>query len=158
MFMPLENAIEKLKYFLIKNILRLKKSNSEKIIYYLKHEDLFFNKFNKQDKIIIEYDSVVELLNLCDKIEELYKKNDMNIFLPKIPDEVDIYTLEIFYSFENSYIENIKEINNLLLNRILNVYETDKKFINKDYKFFSKIIQPYIIILEKYLNILFKTV
>lgn len=155
--MLLKDLVDKAKFYFIKTILRIKKNNSEKIIYYLKHEDMFFKKFNKKEKILIEYDSVLDLLKVCDKIEELKKKKDVNI-LPKIPDETDIYTLELFYSFENSYIENIREINSLLLKRILDVYQIDKEFIEIDYKFFSKSIQPHIIVLEKYLNTIFKSV
>lgn len=155
--MLLKDICLDLKYLFIKNILKLKKKNSEKIIYYLKHEELFFSRFNKKDKITIEHSSVVDLINICDKIEELYKKSDINV-LPKIPEEQNTYTLEIFYTFENAYIENIQEINNLLLKKILAVYKTDINLLNKDYKFFSKTIQPHIIILEKYLNILFKSI
>lgn len=155
--MLLKDLMDKIKFYFIKTILKIKKSNSEKIIYYLKHEDMFFKKFNKKEKILIEYGSVLELLKICDKIEELKKKKDVNI-LPKIPEDTDIYTLELFYSFENSYIENIREINSLLLKKILDVYQIDKEFVRIDYKFFSKSIQPHIIVLEKYLNTLFNSV
>lgn len=155
--MLLKDVISKIKYYFIKNMLKLKKENSEKIKYYLKHEDIFFSKFNKNSKINIEYDSVLDLLKICEKIEELYKKNDSSI-LPKIPEQINVHTLELFFSFENAYIENIKEVNNALLKRIIEVYDIDRRFIAKDYKFFSSLIQPHIIILEKYLNVLFKTI
>ena len=155
--MLLRDVINKVEYYFIKNTLKLKKENSDKIKYYLKHEDIFFSKFDKNSKINIEYSSVVDLLKVCEKIEELYKKNDSNV-LPKIPDAASIYTIELFFSFENAYIENIREINTLLLKKILEVYEIDKRFLNKDYKFFSSLIQPHIIILEKYLNVLFKSI
>lgn len=155
--MLLKKTIDKMRYLFIKNVLRAKKSFSNKIIYYLKNEDIFFNSFNKNQKITIEYDSVMELVKICEKIEELYIRNDTNL-LPKIPEDKDIYTLSLFYTFEGAYIENIKEVNNILLRKILRVYEIDDEFNKKEYKFFSKSIQPHIIILEKYLDILFKTV
>lgn len=147
---------ENIIYFFKKKILYFKKSNKDKIIYYLENEDLFFNNgFKDSIKLEIEYDSIIELIKLCEQIDRFNKKRDINKLF-KIPEKKDIYTLNLFFNYEGSFIENKKEINKILLQKILNVYEIDELLIKEQFLFFSKTIQPHIIILEKYLKVIFK--
>ena len=106
-------------------------------------------------KLEIEYSSIIELIKLCEQIDRFNKKRDINRLF-KIPEKKDMYTLNLFFNYENSFIENKKEINRILLQKILNVYEIDEMLIKEQFLFFSKTIQPHIIILEKYLKVIFK--
>ena len=139
-----------------KNILYHKKNNKEKIEYYIKNSNIFIDKINKRELIEIEYSGVVELIELCDEIEKFNKHREV-LKLPKIPySNLNTNTLELFFNYDGNFIENYIELHLILLEKIKSVYIVRDNLLKENFKFFSKSIEPHIIVLEKYLKVIFK--
>lgn len=139
-----------------KNILYHKKNNKEKIEYYIKNSNIFIDKINKRELIEIEYSGVVELIELCDELEKFNKHREV-LKLPKIPySNLNTNTLELFFNYDGNFIENYIELHLILLEKIKSVYTIRDNLLKENFKFFSKSIEPHIIILEKYLKVIFK--
>ena len=139
-----------------KNILYHKKNNKEKIEYYIKNSNIFIDKINKRELIEIEYSGIVELIELCDEIEKFNKHREV-LKLPKIPyNNLNTNTLELFFNYDGNFIENYIELHLILLEKIKSVYTIRDNLLKENFKFFSKSIEPHIIVLEKYLKVIFK--
>src|SRR5574344_2819303 len=139
-----------------KNILYHKKNNKEKIEYYIKNSNIFIDKINKRELIEIEYSGVIELIELCDEIEKFDRHREV-LKLPKIPyNNLNTNTLELFFNYDGNFIENYIELHLILLEKIKSVYTIRDNLLKENFKFFSKSIEPHIIILEKYLKVIFK--
>lgn len=139
-----------------KNILYHKKNNKEKIEYYIKNSNIFIDKINKRELIEIEYSGVIELIELCDELEKFDRHREV-LKLPKIPyNNLNINTLELFFNYDGNFIENYIELHLILLEKIKSVYTIRDNLLKENFKFFSKSIEPHIIILEKYLKVIFK--
>lgn len=139
-----------------KNILYHKKDNKEKIEYYIKNSNIFIGKINKRELIEIEYSGIVELIELCDELEKFDKHREV-LKLPKIPySNLNTNTLELFFNYDGNFIENYIELHLILLEKIKSVYTIRDNLLKENFKFFSKSIEPHIIILEKYLKVIFK--
>ena len=139
-----------------KNILYHKKNNKEKIEYYIKNSNIFIDKINKRELIEIEYSGVVELIELCDELEKFDKHREV-LKLPKIPyNNLNTNTLELFFNYDGNFIENYIELHLILLEKIKSVYTIRDNLLKENFKFFSKSIEPHIIVLEKYLKVIFK--
>lgn len=139
-----------------KNILYHKKNNKEKIEYYIKNSNIFIDKINKRELIEIEYYGIVELIELCDELEKFDKHREI-LKLPKIPySNLNTNTLELFFNYDGNFIENYIELHLILLEKIKSVYTVRDNLLKENFKFFSKSIEPHIIILEKYLKVIFK--
>jgi hypothetical protein len=139
-----------------KNILYHKKNNKEKIEYYIKNSNIFIDKINKRELIEIEYSGVIELIELCDELEKFDKHREV-LKLPKIPyNNLNTNTLELFFNYDGNFIENYIELHLILLEKIKSVYTIRDNLLKENFKFFSKSIEPHIIVLEKYLKVIFK--
>lgn len=139
-----------------KNILYHKKNNKEKIEYYIKNSNIFIDKINKRELIEIEYSGIVELIELCDELEKFDKHREV-LKLPKIPyKNLNTNTLELFFNYDGNFIENYIELHLILLEKIKSVYTIRDNLLKENFKFFSKSIEPHIIVLEKYLKVIFK--
>ena len=139
-----------------KNILYHKKNNKEKIEYYIKNSNMFIDKINKRELIEIEYSGIVELIELCDELEKFDKHREI-LKLPKIPyKNLNTNTLELFFNYDGNFIENYIELHLILLDKIKSVYTIRDNLLKENFKFFSKSIEPHIIVLEKYLKVIFK--
>lgn len=139
-----------------KNILYHKKNNKEKIEYYIKNSNIFIDKINKRELIEIEYSGIVELIELCDELEKFDKHREI-LKLPKIPySNLNTNTLELFFNYDGNFIENYIELHLILLEKIKSIYIIRDNLLKENFKFFSKSIEPHIIILEKYLKVIFK--
>lgn len=139
-----------------KNILYHKKNNKEKIEYYIKNSNMFIDKINKRELIEIEYSGIVELIELCDELEKFDRHREI-LKLPKIPyKNLNINTLELFFNYDGNFIENYIELHLILLEKIKSVYTIRDNLLKENFKFFSKSIEPHIIVLEKYLKVIFK--
>ena len=139
-----------------KNILYHKKNNKEKIEYYIKNSNIFIDKINKRELIEIEYSGIIELIELCDEIEKFDKHREV-LKLPKIPyNNLNTNTLELFFNYDGNFIENYIELHLILLEKIKSVYIIRDNLLKENFKFFSKSIEPHIIVLEKYLKVIFK--
>ena len=139
-----------------KNILYHKKNNKEKIEYYIKNSNIFIDKINKRELIEIEYSGVVELIELCDELEKFDRHREV-LKLPKIPySNLNTNTLELFFNYDGNFIENYIELHLILLEKIKSVYTIRDNLLKENFKFFSKSIEPHIIVLEKYLKVIFK--
>jgi hypothetical protein len=139
-----------------KNILYHKKNNKEKIEYYIKNSNIFIDKINKRELIEIEYSGVMELIELCDELEKFDKHREV-LKLPKIPyNNLNTNTLELFFNYDGNFIENYIELHLILLEKIKSVYTIRDNLLKENFKFFSKSIEPHIIVLEKYLKVIFK--
>ena len=139
-----------------KNILYHKKNNKEKIEYYIKNSNMFIDKINKRELIEIEYSGIVELIELCDELEKFDRHREI-LKLPKIPyDNLNTNTLELFFNYDGNFIENYIELHLILLEKIKSVYIIRDNLLKENFKFFSKSIEPHIIVLEKYLKVIFK--
>lgn len=139
-----------------KNILYHKKNNKEKIEYYIKNSNIFIDKINKRELIEIEYSGVVELIELCDELEKFDRHREV-LKLPKIPyNNLNTNTLELFFNYDGNFIENYIELHLILLEKIKSVYTIRDNLLKENFKFFSKSIEPHIIVLEKYLKVIFK--
>lgn len=139
-----------------KNILYHKKNNKEKIEYYIKNSDIFIDKINKRELIEIEYSGIVELIELCDELEKFDKHREI-LKLPKIPyNNLNTNTLELFFNYDGNFIENYIELHLILLEKIKSIYIIRDNLLKENFKFFSKSIEPHIIVLEKYLKVIFK--
>ena len=139
-----------------KNILYHKKNNKEKIEYYIKNSNMFIDKINKRELIEIEYSGIVELIELCDELEKFDKHREI-LKLPKIPyKNLNTNTLELFFNYDGNFIENYVELHLILLEKIKSVYIIRDNLLKENFKFFSKSIEPHIIVLEKYLKVIFK--
>ena len=139
-----------------KNILYHKKNNKEKIEYYIKNSNIFIDKINKRELIEIEYSGIVELIELCDELEKFDRHREI-LKLPKIPyKNLNINTLELFFNYDGNFIENYIELHLILLEKIKSVYTIRDNLLKENFKFFSKSIEPHIIVLEKYLKVIFK--
>ena len=139
-----------------KNILYHKKNNKEKIEYYIKNSNIFIDKINKRELIEIEYSGIVELIELCDELEKFDKHREV-LKLPKIPyKNLNTNTLELFFNYDGNFIENYIELHLILLEKIKYVYTIRDNLLKENFKFFSKSIEPHIIVLEKYLKVIFK--
>ena len=139
-----------------KNILYHKKNNKEKIEYYIKNSNIFIDKINKRELIEIEYSGVVELIELCDELEKFDKHREV-LKLPKIPyNNLNTNTLELFFNYDGNFIENYIELHLILLEKIKSIYTIRDNLLKENFKFFSKSIEPHIIVLEKYLKVIFK--
>lgn len=139
-----------------KNILYHKKNNKEKIEYYIKNSNIFIDKINKRELIEIEYSGVIELIELCDELEKFDKHREI-LKLPKIPyNNLNTNTLELFFNYDGNFIENYIELHLILLEKIKSVYTIRDNLLKENFKFFSKSIEPHIIVLEKYLKVIFK--
>ena len=139
-----------------KNILYHKKNNKEKIEYYIKNSNMFIDKINKRELIEIEYSGIVELIELCDELEKFDRHREI-LKLPKIPyDNLNTNTLELFFNYDGNFIENYIELHLILLEKIKSVYTIRDNLLKENFKFFSKSIEPHIIVLEKYLKVIFK--
>lgn len=139
-----------------KNILYHKKNNKEKIEYYIKNSNIFIDKINKRELIEIEYSGIIELIELCDELEKFDKHREI-LKLPKIPYEnLNTNTLELFFNYDGNFIENYIELHLILLEKIKSAYTIRDNLLKENFKFFSKSIEPHIIVLEKYLKVIFK--
>ena len=139
-----------------KNILYHKKNNKEKIEYYIKNSNMFIDKINKRELIEIEYSGIVELIELCDELEKFDRHREV-LKLPKIPyKSLNTNTLELFFNYDGNFIENYIELHLILLEKIKSVYTIRDNLLKENFKFFSKSIEPHIIVLEKYLKVIFK--
>ena len=139
-----------------KNILYHKKNNKEKIEYYIKNSNIFIDKINKRELIEIEYSGIIELVELCDELEKFDKHREV-LKLPKIPyNNLNTNTLELFFNYDGNFIENYIELHLILLEKIKSVYTIRDNLLKENFKFFSKSIEPHIIVLEKYLKVIFK--
>ena len=139
-----------------KNILYHKKNNKEKIEYYIKNSNMFIDKINKRELIEIEYSGIVELIELCDELEKFDKHREI-LKLPKIPyKNLNTNTLELFFNYDGNFIENYIELHLILLEKIKSIYTIRDNLLKENFKFFSKSIEPHIIVLEKYLKVIFK--
>lgn len=139
-----------------KNILYHKKNNKEKIEYYIKNSNIFIDKINKRELIEIEYSGIVELIELCDELEKFDRHREI-LKLPKIPyKNLNTNTLELFFNYDGNFIENYIELHLILLEKIKSVYTIRDNLLKENFKFFSKSIEPHIIVLEKYLKVIFK--
>lgn len=139
-----------------KNILYHKKNNKEKIEYYIKNSNMFIDKINKRELIEIEYSGIVELIELCDELEKFDRHREI-LKLPKIPyKNLNTNTLELFFNYDGNFIENYIELHLILLEKIKSVYTIRDNLLKENFKFFSKSIEPHIIVLEKYLKVIFK--
>lgn len=139
-----------------KNILYHKKNNKEKIEYYIKNSNIFIDKINKRELIEIEYSGIVELIELCDELEKFDRHREV-LKLPKIPyKNLNTNTLELFFNYDGNFIENYIELHLILLEKIKSVYTIRDNLLKENFKFFSKSIEPHIIVLEKYLKVIFK--
>lgn len=139
-----------------KNILYHKKNNKEKIEYYIKNSNIFIDKINKRELIEIEYSGIIELIELCDELEKFDRHREI-LKLPKIPyDNLNTNTLELFFNYDGNFIENYIELHLILLEKIKSVYTIRDNLLKENFKFFSKSIEPHIIVLEKYLKVIFK--
>ena len=139
-----------------KNILYHKKNNKEKIEYYIKNSNIFIDKINKRELIEIEYSGVIELIELCDELEKFDRHREV-LKLPKIPySNLNTNTLELFFNYDGNFIENYIELHLILLEKIKSVYTIRDNLLKENFKFFSKSIEPHIIVLEKYLKVIFK--
>ena len=139
-----------------KNILYHKKNNKEKIEYYIKNSNMFIDKINKRELIEIEYSGIVELIELCDELEKFDRHREI-LKLPKIPyKNLNTNTLELFFNYDGNFIENYIELHLILLEKIKSVYIIRDNLLKENFKFFSKSIEPHIIVLEKYLKVIFK--
>ena len=139
-----------------KNILYHKKNNKEKIEYYIKNSNMFIDKINKRELIEIEYSGIVELIELCDELEKFDRHREI-LKLPKIPyKNLNTNTLELFFNYDGNFIENYIELHLILLEKIKSVYRIRDNLLKENFKFFSKSIEPHIIVLEKYLKVIFK--
>ena len=139
-----------------KNILYHKKNNKEKIEYYIKNSNMFIDKINKRELIEIEYSGIVELIELCDELEKFDRHREI-LKLPKIPyKNLNTNTLELFFNYDGNFIENYVELHLILLEKIKSVYIIRDNLLKENFKFFSKSIEPHIIVLEKYLKVIFK--
>lgn len=139
-----------------KNILYHKKNNKEKIEYYIKNSNIFIDKINKRELIEIEYSGIVELIELCDELEKFDRHREI-LKLPKIPyKNLNTNTLELFFNYDGNFIENYMELHLILLEKIKSVYTIRDNLLKENFKFFSKSIEPHIIVLEKYLKVIFK--
>lgn len=139
-----------------KNILYHKKNNKEKIEYYIKNSNIFIEKINKRELIEIEYSGVIELIELCDELEKFDRHREV-LKLPKIPyNNLNTNTLELFFNYDGNFIENYIELHLILLEKIKSVYTIRDNLLKENFKFFSKSIEPHIIVLEKYLKVIFK--
>ncbi len=153
MFKSILNNIIKIKK---KNILYHKKNNKEKIEYYIKNSNMFIDKINKRELIEIEYSGIVELIELCDELEKFDRHREI-LKLPKIPyKNLNTNTLELFFNYDGNFIENYIELHLILLEKIKSVYTIRDNLLKENFKFFSKSIEPHIIVLEKYLKVIFK--
>ena len=65
-------------------------------------------------------------------------------------------TLELFFNYDGNFIENYIELHLILLEKIKSVYTIRDNLLKENFKFFSKSIEPHIIVLEKYLKVIFK--
>ena len=139
-----------------KNILYHKKNNKEKIEYYIKNSNIFIDKINKRELIEIEYSGIIELIELCDELEKFDRHREV-LKLPKIPyKNLNTNTLELFFNYDGNFIENYIELHLILLEKIKSVYTIRDNLLKENFKFFSKSIEPHIIVLEKYLKVIFK--
>jgi hypothetical protein len=139
-----------------KNILYHKKNNKEKIEYYIKNSNIFIDKINKRELIEIEYSGIIELIELCDELEKFDRHREV-LKLPKIPyNNLNTNTLELFFNYDGNFIENYIELHLILLEKIKSVYTIRDNLLKENFKFFSKSIEPHIIVLEKYLKVIFK--
>ena len=139
-----------------KNILYHKKNNKEKIEYYIKNSNIFIDKINKRELIEIEYSGIVGLIELCGELENFDKHREI-LKLPKIPyKNLNTNTLELFFNYDGNFIENYIELHLILLEKIKSVYTIRDNLLKENFKFFSKSIEPHIIVLEKYLKVIFK--
>ena len=139
-----------------KNILYHKKNNKEKIEYYIKNSNMFIDKINKRELIEIEYSGIVELIELCDELEKFDRHREI-LKLPKIPyKNLNTNTLELFFNYDGNFIENYIELHLILLEKIKSIYIIRDNLLKENFKFFSKSIEPHIIVLEKYLKVIFK--
>ena len=139
-----------------KNILYHKKNNKEKIEYYIKNSNMFIDKINKRELIEIEYSGIVELIELCDELEKFDRHREV-LKLPKIPyKNLNTNTLELFFNYDGNFIENYIELHLILLEKIKSIYTIRDNLLKENFKFFSKSIEPHIIVLEKYLKVIFK--
>ncbi len=139
-----------------KNILYHKKNNKEKIEYYIKNSNMFIDKINKRELIEIEYSGIVELIELCDELEKFDRHREI-LKLPKIPyKNLNTNTLELFFNYDGNFIENYIELHLILLEKIKSIYTIRDNLLKENFKFFSKSIEPHIIVLEKYLKVIFK--
>ena len=139
-----------------KNILYHKKNNKEKIEYYIKNSNMFIDKINKRELIEIEYSGIVELIELCDELEKFDRHREI-LKLPKIPyKNLNTNTLELFFNYDGNFIENYVELHLILLEKIKSIYTIRDNLLKENFKFFSKSIEPHIIVLEKYLKVIFK--
>lgn len=139
-----------------KNILYHKKNNKEKIEYYIKNSNMFMDKINNRELIEIEYSGIVELIELCDELEKFDRHREI-LKLPKIPyKNLNTNTLELFFNYDGNFIENYIELHLILLEKIKSVYTIRDNLLKENFKFFSKSIEPHIIVLEKYLKVIFK--
>ena len=139
-----------------KNILYYKKNNKEKIEYYIKNSNMFIDKINKRELIEIEYSGIVELIELCDELEKFDRHREI-LKLPKIPyKNLNTNTLELFFNYDGNFIENYIELHLILLEKIKSIYTIRDNLLKENFKFFSKSIEPHIIVLEKYLKVIFK--
>ena len=139
-----------------KNILYHKKNNKEKIEYYIRNSNIFIDKINKRELIEIEYSGIVELIELCDELEKFDRHREV-LKLPKIPyKKLNTNTLELFFNYDGNFIENYIELHLILLEKIKSVYIIRDNLLKENFKFFSKSIEPHIIVLEKYLKVIFK--
>ena len=139
-----------------KNILYHKKNNKEKIEYYIKNSSIFIDKINKRELIEIEYSGIIELIELCDELEKFDRHREV-LKLPKIPyNNLNTNTLELFFNYDGNFIENYIELHLILLEKIKSVYTIRDNLLKENFKFFSKSIEPHIIVLEKYLKVIFK--
>lgn len=139
-----------------KNILYHKKNNKEKIEYYIKNSNIFIDKINKRELIEIEYSGIIELIELCDELEKFDRHREI-LKLPKIPyKNLNTNTLELFFNYDGNFIENYIELHLILLEKIKSVYTIRDNLLKENFKFFSKSIEPHIIVLEKYLKVIFK--
>ena len=150
------NILNNIIFLFKKNILYHKKNNKEKIEYYIKNSNIFIDKINKRELIEIEYSGIIELIELCDELEKFDKHREI-FKLPKIPYEnLNTNTLELFFNYDGNFIDNYIEVHLILLEKIKSVYIIRDNLLKENFKFFSKSIEPHIIVLEKYLEVIFK--
>ena len=151
-----KSIINNIVFLFKKNILYHKKNNKEKIEYYIKNSNMFIDKINKRELIEIEYSGIVELIELCDELEKFDRHREV-LKLPKIPyKNLKTNTLELFFNYDGNFIENYIELHLILLEKIKSVYTIRDNLLKENFKFFSKSIEPHIIVLEKYLKVIFK--
>ena len=151
-----KNILNNIIFLFKKNILYHKKNNKEKIEYYIKNSNMFIDKINKRELIEIEYSGIVELIELCDELEKFDRHREV-LKLPKIPyKNLNTNTLELFFNYDGNFIENYIELHLILLEKIKSIYIIRDNLLKENFKFFSKSIEPHIIVLEKYLKVIFK--